>query len=235
MITPVDIDDLFELNPDYEIVSFDGEVLIIDNWYKNFDAIQEFLQNTPVARFETDSGVEKDDKNFVDYYDCRLVLTNTALNSKYNATIAEIESLIHKHAPTDVSVRFHNQNALVFNYFKHINPPEDHKSQALPHVDSYGMSVLIYLDKVCSGGTAFYGTVPDETGGTGIRDLTEYRKKFKFVPTRVIEAKPNRMVVIKGRDWHGAFIEDHSKYVDEWRINQVHFLDVINNHNKPTE
>jgi hypothetical protein len=78
-VKPIDVNELFELNPDYEVVSFDGQIMIIDNWYKNYDQIIEVMeQQTPVYyNYVTSSGIQPD--NGKKYHDCRVLLTNTSL------------------------------------------------------------------------------------------------------------------------------------------------------------
>jgi hypothetical protein len=221
-VKPIDVNELFELNPDYEVVSFDGEVMIIDNWYKNYDQIIEVMKEQTPALFNPGSD---DGKNGVDYYDGRVLLTNTHNNVKYGKTFEEIEKIIKM--PLSVSW----PQALIFNYWKNIKViPKN--IQASPHTDKgIELACVIYLDEVCSGGTMLYDASPTITDGSGTVDINNFKHTYEIKPKKLIEAKPNRMVIYPGNVWHGAYIEDHSKYVDEWRINQVHFINVDNNKN----
>jgi hypothetical protein len=221
-VKPIVIDDLFELNPDYEVVSFDGEVMIIDNWYKNYDKILEVMKNQTPVLWNPGSN---DGKNGVDYYDGRVVLTSTVNNSLYNRTLFELSEIIGS------QINFLYINSLVFNYWKGTDTLENN-IQAAPHTDRNSeLACVIYLDKICSGGTMLYDLEHELTDGSGVVDIDNFSQTSKIKPKRLIEAKPNRMVIYPSKIWHGAFVEDHSKYVDDWRINQVHFINIDNNKN----
>jgi hypothetical protein len=222
-VKPINIDELFELNPDYEVVSFDGEVMIIDNWYKNYNKIIEVMkEQTPVL---WSPGID-DKRNGVNYYDARVVLTSTGNNLLYNQTWFELSKLIGN------EIDCPNIDSLVFNYWKSTNVLENN-IQPAPHTDiNSDLACVIYLDEICSGGTMIYEPYPYITNGSGTVDIDNFSHNFKIKPKRLIESKPNRMVIYPGNIWHGAFIEDHSKYVDEWRINQVHFISIDNKNNK---
>lgn len=224
---PIDVNELFELNPDYEVVSFDGEVMIVDNWYKNYDQIIEVMKEQNPVFYNPASSDGIDQKNGVDYCDGRVVLTNSKNNLKYNKTLQEIANIIGIEGLDFLTIE-----SLVFNYWKNIKTPQSINEQARPHIDATAFACVIYLDKICSGGTQLYDAIPADTNGSGTTDITKYQKTFNIKPKRLVEAKPNRMVIYPGNIWHGAFIEDHSKYVDEWRINQVHFIDIHNKNNK---
>ena len=224
-MTPIDIDELFELNPDYKFVSWDGEVLIVDNWYKNFDKIQKVMEQQTPVRFETDSNDGINENNFKDYYDCRVVFTSTSNNTKYYNTIQEIEKIINENI---MPIKLSTQQGVLFNYFKYAEAPENN-IQAIPHTDGgHALAGVIYIDNICSGGTALYDYKPENTTGSGVVDISNFNKKYNYKLKRVIEAKPNRLVLYKGDQWHGAYIEDNKKYVNKWRINQVHFFGVEN-------
>jgi hypothetical protein len=230
-VKPIDVNELFELNPDYEVVSFDGQIMIIDNWYKNYDQIIEVMeQQTPVYyNYVTSSGIQPD--NGKKYHDCRVLLTNTSLDEKYISTLKEIEKIITKGSP-GLELTF-TSPGLVFNYWKNENKNLRNNIQSLPHVDSpAAFACVIYLDKICSGGTNIYDIEENVSVNPGLVDITNFQQTFKYKVVKSIKAKPNRMVIYPGNIWHGAFIEDHSKYVDEWRINQVHFINIHNKNNK---
>jgi hypothetical protein len=88
-----------------------------------------------------------------------------------------------------------------------------------PHVDYY-LNCIIYLDKICSGGTAIYD----------IKNLDNHEHlnllyDVSNVPFKLIQAKPNRLVLFNGDRFHGGYISDHTMYETNWRINQVVFFD----------
>jgi hypothetical protein len=230
---PIDVDELFELNPDYEVVSFDDGIIMIDNWYKNYDQIIETLEKQTPVLFNPDSYDGIKSENGKDYYDCRLVLTNTFNNKKYLSTFNEIKKILNDVMLVE-ELSFDRQ-ALVFNYWKNIKIPNQNE-QASPHTDyHYDIACIIYLDKICSGGTMLYGLDSGPTNGAGLQDITNAKQTYNIIPQKLIQSKPNRLVIYPGQQWHGAYIEDHSMYVDEWRINQVHFMNVVNNKNNNKE
>ena len=93
MITPIIPENLFEVNDSYEFVSFEDGVLVIDNWYKNYEEIYDVLQNMYVSRWKWN----ENGKNFVDYYDCRPVIKNNFPGQIYGNYIQKITYLIQKY------------------------------------------------------------------------------------------------------------------------------------------
>jgi len=105
-----------------------------------------------------------------------------------------------------------------FNYFKNNKKNVSNNFQHFPHIDNY-YNALVYLDKICSGGTAIYDmpSIVNTEQYNLLYDISNYSK-------RVIKAIPNRLVIFNGRQMHGGYIEDHNKYVNNWRFNQVLFF-----------
>ena len=223
----IDIDELFELNPDYEVVSFDGEVMIVDNWYKNYDQIIEVMKKQTPITYTSDGAPEISEENGKEYFDGRVIFPNSKFNKKYLKSVEEILKLINT-TPDDVHFE---TNALIFNYWKSGKIYEN-KFQSRPHTDGTNtFACVIYLDELCSGGTAFYKSKEKPSSGSGLIDIQNITVEQCIELKRVIPAKPNRMIIYEGNTPHGAFIEDHSKYIDEWRINHVHFIHLHNNDN----
>jgi hypothetical protein len=208
MIIPVDrIEFLFEINMDYKITSFDNGVLIIDDFYKNYEDLYNYLQHQSVPKWKAlDDPLQS--KNFFDYYDCRL-----NLGYSNNHIIEEIKDLI---------IEFYGKlyrpisRGYEFNYFKIINKSLTNNYQHFPHRD-FQINSLIYLDKECNGGTALYPDIKKLDNNEAknlLMDVSIYSK-------HIIESKPNRLVLFNGNIYHGGYIENYSKYETKWRINQV--------------
>lgn len=210
-IRPFIPDELFEINEDYVITSYKDNILIIDDFYKNFEDIYEILTNMAVPIYKT----SKNSRNFKDYYDCRPII-----NSLNVATHREeIEQLCIEFFNVDVKASPYYE----FNFYKNIKSDVDNKLQHFPHVDK-ALSAIIYFDKVSSGGTAFYPNMDHISNNEHENLLYDISHLDKFV----IQAKPNRLVLFKGQIFHGGYIEDHDKYLNDWRINQVVYIESKN-------
>lgn len=206
------VDDLFETHDDYNIVSYNNGILIVDNWYKNYDSIIEILMNTPVPRWKWTEG----SRNFVDYYDCRHMIPVFWSTNKTKQNLQPYYKLLS----TFFNINTFNitNNLYEFNYYKNIKSNVPNTLQHFPHVD-YDINCLIYLDKICSGGTAIYeiNSLFNEEEKNLLFDISGFGKE-------VIQSKPNRMVMFSGKRYHGGYIKNHNSYINNWRINQVLFF-----------
>lgn len=214
MIIPYIPEQVFETHSDFKIVSFEDDVLVVDDWYKNFADIKNIILNTPVPRWKwSEKG-----RNFVDYFDCRLSLPVHFEGKQMEDNLSAYWQLIH---------RFYGFSSIKlvsglyeFNYFRNVNRGVDSKMQHFPHVD-YKLNCIIYLDDIAAGGTAIY----DIKGELYNNEHENLLFDVSSIPKKVIPAKPNRMAIFRGDRYHGGYITDHDKYVDSWRINQVIFFD----------
>ena len=87
MIVPFIPGDLFELNSNLK-PRFDGEVLIIDNIFKNYQNVLDICHNMPVEQWKTNSN----SRNFKDYYDCRPIFQNHSFNETNDVKRLDISS-----------------------------------------------------------------------------------------------------------------------------------------------
>jgi len=211
MNIPIIPEDLLEIN-DIKVTSFDDDILIIDNWYKNYDLLIQVLDNVALPRWKWSS----DSRNFIDYYDCRPIINvNFDDRQKIQSYLNKISSLIVDYFNEGKGLKLYT-DILEFNFFKNLKKDVSSNYQHMPHID-YNYNCIIYLDNISSGGTALY---PDINKINNLEhndlliDVSTYDK-------RIVKAKPNRMVIFKGNVYHGCFISDHNKYVNDWRINQI--------------
>ena len=221
MNIPVVPEDLLEIG-DYKVTYHDKNVLVVDDWYKNFDILHSLLQNIVLPRWKwSPTG-----RNFIDYYDCRPIINcNFADSRKIKKYFDEISNLILKYFPEKkikVEVDLLRSHLLEFNFFKHMRKDVNAKYQHYPHTD-YRFNCIVYIDKICSGGTAFYPEMTNENirgleSENLLYDVSELKKN-------VIQSVPNRMILFDGKIFHGGYIENHNEYVDNWRINQVTLID----------
>ena len=206
-------EELFRVNEDLEIHNIEG-VIIIDNYYKNFEQVHDLLTSIHVPRWKW----APNGRNFKDYYDCRLTIANNFFSDTYYAEVRKLLQIIKEQFGETGALSLTSTD-YDFNYLKHITLPTPN-NQFYPHCDS-PYSCIIYLDKVCSGGTALY------EGLEGLENLEAGDLFFDVsnVKKRVVLAKPNRLVLFRATQMHGGYITDHSKYLDDWRINQVMFFE----------
>jgi hypothetical protein len=209
----------------YKIHSFKDNVLIIDNWYKNYDQIYKIITNMPLPRWKWKPG----SRNFIDYYDCRPILNIHYMSSAdvpeddwlkvINSYYGEIKSKIAEYY-NDKDVLIEHTAPLEFNFYKNIKKNVSNKFQHYPHCD-FAYNCIVYLDKISSGGTALYKNIKQLpellASAPDLLDVSSYEKI-------VIPAKPNRLVIIPDGLFHGGYINNHNDYVDNWRMNQILFL-----------
>lgn len=214
-------DQLFELNPDRSPVEVHENWISVDNFYKNYDLIFNVLSGMPKETWKYKEG----SRNFVDYYDCRPTIQNHMGHGTKSAQ-ENTKLLTHwintylRPDETPKKMSFDGQRAsLDFNMFKFVKE-YDYPYQHCIHKD-VGWTAIIYLDKVADGGTALYKS-PFKGQSEFVSVMQDVSKETLI---EVIPAKPNRLAIFKGSEIaHSAWFNDHRKYIDNWRINQVIFL-----------
>jgi len=213
MVEPFLTEELFEVS-DNLIPERQGDYVIVDNYYKNYEEIHSLLLNMPVPNWKR----SKISKNFIEYYDCRPIINNYHYGEKYEKGILELLNIIHQVYGLSMKI---SSLDLEFNYFKHIKLPKHNGLQMHPHSD-HPIAGIVYLDKICSGGTAVYpGILPDFEN----HEHDDIFYDTTLLEKYIIPAKPNRLVLFPAEQFHGGYIEDHSKYLNDWRINQIMFFE----------
>ena len=215
--------ELFELSPSIKVkvkeIDNVGPIMIIDNFYAYPNDIALMLEQSWVPAFHM-NGISR---NFKDYYDCRyhkVAQSNT--HPRYNESQSLLFDLIKNKLKFEVSDKEYDYT---FNLFKWINTPASNDIQFYPHKDSDNhIASVIYLNEneELNHGTAFYEQV-DELPNEEAVDIRVNIYEHT-VPADVIEAKFNRCIVYPSWYWHGAYIDDHEQFVDNWRYNQVYFM-----------
>lgn len=216
MIEPIIPNELFRVNPDIKPYMED-DVVYIDDYYADYEKVYECLQNQYVPRWKWGEGT----KNFVNYYDCRPRIANGKPTQLFAQEMANINTIIKHFWKEDRELHMAGSD-YEFNYTKHIkNLPPSNDWAFHPHADANYASI-IYLDKVCSGGTALYPDIKhlvNTEHNNLFSDTSKYRKK-------IIWAKPNRHIIFKATNYHGGYMHDHKEYLNDWRINQVWFYNI---------
>tara|TARA_B100000900_G_C20597126_1_gene723896 strand:- start:3081 stop:3734 length:654 start_codon:yes stop_codon:yes gene_type:complete len=213
MTRPFIDSNLFEINDDLkpELINLGPyRYLSIDNFYKNAEDIYSLFQTSWVQNWK----VNEHGKNFHEYYDCRLSFPNRKYGLKNkDKTMLFLKSILR--------LENHSYFQISSNIFSWILPPTSN-FQFQPHQDN-SINILVYLDKINSGGTALYEGKP-----TILQDESldiKYDKQKDNLKYHVIPSKFNRCVIFDGQIYHGGHIEDHSKYSNgNWRYNTVYFL-----------
>jgi hypothetical protein len=218
MSKPFIPEDLLEIG-DYNVVSCDNDILIIDDWYKNYDELYDVVSNLPAQRWKWND----DGKNFVDYYDCRPSINiNFPDGRKLDKFVFSIADVMAKYLKKDnIQTLQVLGGMLEFNFYQNIKENIPNSLQHYPHID-YTYNYIVFLDKISSGGTALYHdmkALPPGESADLLFDVSAYDKT-------IIHAKPNRMVIFPGKTPHGGYIADHNAYVGNWRMNQVFFLGI---------
>lgn len=214
MIFPFVCNDLFKINPNHKITHNEC-VVIVDDWYLNYEEMYHVLINMPVARWKWVEG----GRNFIDYYDCRPVFPVSASDIRLSIQpgIELIKLIIKTYFGDSRNLELRGDPA-AYNYYKNIKKGVSNSLQHFPHRDS-NYNAIVYLDKVSSGGTAMYNmpSVNNSEHLNILHDVSNY-------PKMIVNSAPNRLVIFDGSMMHGGYIEDHDLYVDNWRINQVMFF-----------
>lgn len=217
MIKPFVSDNLFEINYNAEI-AYDniGNVIYIDNIFKNYDEIIDNIYNVNVESWKKSSN----SRNFIDYYDCRLYYMNHNSLSKDVNYFYNIMQRYFNLENQDLSF----ERSYTFNYFKNNIKGLKNNFQHYPHHD-HAFNIIFYLDTVCDGGTIIYENQTNWVNKEAdnlfcdIKDL-----KIEYI----IKSKPNRAVIFNGNRLHGGYIENHDVYYYNWRINMVNFVEAVN-------
>ncbi len=205
---PINPEELFEWNPNYTF-SIENNVLICDNWYKNPEDILYVMSHMPVSRGKW----AENSRNWIDYYDCRPSI-RINFPKKCFEPIEEIVRLLREHfvdAVYDMSTDIYE-----FNAYRNIKKDIPNTLQHYPHQDHDYFNCIVYLDRVCSGGTALYNMKP-----IPLREEHNLLYDVSGIEKFVIPARFNRLVIFDGNIMHGGYIEDHNAYIDNWRIDHT--------------
>ena len=213
MIIPFECENLFELNDNLQ-PQFDGEVIIIDNIFKNFQNIIDICNNIPVEKWKD----SPNSRNFKDYYDCRPVFNNYYPNrEKVDKRLSTLLSITDYYFNLEGNITTTPQFS--FNYFKHKKQNIPQHLQQYPHKDLF-YNCIFYIDPFSNGGTALYEdkNLENKEHTNLLYDISNFKIK------KQIPSIPNRCAIFPGNILHGGYIKDHDKYYYNWRINMIHFF-----------
>jgi hypothetical protein len=215
-------DELYRISSVLKPEMKDG-VIYIDDFYENAEDIYDMITSRPYPLWKYNAE-EGNTRNGVDYYDCRIVDKNGHPTREYFNEHNRILDICRRYWWKG---DYEWDMIYEFNCFKPIKEMTN-ELQHYPHIDSQlgtpdeasVLNFLVYMDKVEDGGTAVYGG-EWITNDENINLLYPVEERFKL--EKVIEHKFNRAVIFPGNCMHGAYINDYSKYKDDWRFTQVTF------------
>jgi hypothetical protein len=199
---------LFEVNKGLhgEVIFFENKkVLFVDNFFKNFADIQNTIAQFPPGDWK----YAEPTKNYVDYFDCKIMLVPPE-----NTNFLHIaKDMIKQQYEADTEVKGH----VHVNWFKQIK--EKQNNYAWPHDDEYIPDVklytcLVYLNskETSSGGTVFFNNVTPNTNNECIDYWGADPKCWQEIGH--INMVPNRIVVFPSEYWHAAYHPDNAFYND---------------------
>lgn len=215
-------DELYRISPVLKPEFKDG-VIYIDNFYENAEDLYNMITSRPYPLWKYNEE-EGNTRNGIDYYDCRIVDKCGHPTRLYFNEHNRVLDICRKYWWKG---DYEWDMIYEFNCFKPIKEMTN-ELQHYPHIDSQLgtpdeasiLNFLVYMDKVEDGGTAVYGG-EWITNDENINLLYPVEERFKL--EKVIEHKFNRAVIFPGNCMHGAYINDYSKYKDDWRFTQVTF------------
>jgi len=227
MIKPiydVDVDYCLKLNPNYKITHFQNDVLVIDDWYENFEALQKFVyEEGRPTNWSNGSDDYFDGKWYTTHRTGEKARINGIKNSNREEMMTELLKLIKKYF--NFEGKFDENDFLNFNYFKLFKKQEINLHH-YPHTDQSDFGAVIFLDNICDGGLQFYNVVETKNEVRPfLIDTKTHTWESKFEPITTINSKPNRLVIGRtGMQNHGAYFDDINSYLNDWRISQVYFI-----------
>jgi len=215
LTTPYTHHHLFEINDNLKLVKNKlgpYEYISIDDFYKRPEDIHQMLEDSWVPNWKINS----QGRNYKDYFDCRSAI-QLDLNNGFEKEYKTMNFL--KKA---LNIQEYSCSEIALNIFTWINTPEKN-IQFLPHQDN-NLNVIIYLDKINSGGTALYSQKRKDNPSEELDiqyNIDDIKKNIQVIPSKF-----NKCVIFNGNIPHGGFIKDHSKYSNgNWRYNAVYFFD----------
>lgn len=209
--TQEDYEKMFEINEDLKITSADENAIIIDNFYKNYEELHDYIKSIKKfirGMYTTDFDNGRTRLDF--HVKSKEKLNNIILNLShqfwgYNDKIEDDDILINS-MKLNVKIPVHVQH--------------------WPHVDP-GTSGIVYLDKISNGGTVLW-EVPDGLDEQYLEETLSFGRSYfrdvsKLKMVAKIDAVPNRLVILNARKLHGGFIEDKDQYLGQERFQQIVF------------
>jgi hypothetical protein len=200
------IHEVFAVNEECQVEQI-GDVLVIDNLFKNPDQMREFFLNMPAPMWKQPPGT----RNFIDYYDCMQLIKWWKGYPFDEVIIKIIKSVYGKDT-------YHWDNVIRTTYFQQIKPKEsDYGRIHYDAMSSESFTILINLNnqEESSGGTAFFKGL-DPEGHNG--DVFWSTQKITIEPLH-IDMKPGRVLVYPTDLPHASWHE--KDFIDFPRLNAL--------------
>lgn len=212
---------LFEINElEFNILDTKaGKVFMMDNFYKNPDAIVKFIDSHDPPLWKVPPARRQRTFNGKCFEDKRLVLDIPECEKNYLKVCDHLEKQGIRCSPTD-SLFLTNQTKFWDSEFNDYG-----KFYWWPHQDHGHMNALVYLNKSSESGTNLYSHVDGSNYVKPERDEHEqpWDAKESWNILHKVESKFNRLVIFDGDVYHGMDINSDEHFVER-RLNQVFFL-----------
>jgi hypothetical protein len=206
---PILIDEVFAVNDEFNVEVVDGDIVIIDNLFKDWTKIRDAFIDAPAFNWRVPKGT----RNFIDYYDCRHYFMH---EQQYGFTDPIANVLEHVHKCKFKKKLLGENNSVRTNWFKQINPKRSDWAQIHRDGETAGeftMITFLNTEEECSGGTSLFKTMQKGVmdGHTGMDYWTKVpiEKMGKILN---IEMKPGRTIIFESHIPHAAWHPKNSFY-----------------------
>ena len=177
MAVPYTHHTLFEINDNLvvkeESIGF-FKYLYIDNFYKRPNEIHDMFEQSWFINWKLNAN----GYNFRDYYDCRI---NIPLNNHGFVNENKTVNWLSKTLNLDPKLQCFEISTNIFTW---INEPNTKDIQFWPHQDP-SFNILVYLDKINSGGTALYPKIPQNIQSEDIDiryNISPIKENMQVIP-----------------------------------------------------
>lgn len=206
-------DDVFDVNPDLylEVMTPEwGNYIVVDNFWKNFEYINEVALTMPCTRLH---GMYDVKENGRDYYDGRSYFyfhKEILFHHVVKDIIEKIYSVVDLEPQTlNLGNNIFTWNEKCFN--------ENKNNGYSPHRDGENVIACLW----------YMNLEYDDEDGTGIYAKDSiYEKQSPWIKNDtlvdVLQAKPNRLVIYDGDVHHAARVG--RRWISDIRHSMVHFL-----------
>lgn len=215
---------MFELNPNLKVKKEcvqNYPIYLVDNFYKNPDEVSDYLFNRDVPLWKIGEQPSFNSKHFFDH---RLIDHDDRIYPAYKFITEIFDST------------YQLDNVVITNMTRFLdNPFNNYKEKYWwPHIDSdkrgQMLNAIVYLNKnEENSGTNLYD--PEVMNNPGWKSRQKYPEHFfcwatksNFKIIKTFKSIYNRLVIFDGSIPHGMNITNDRFFGNEYRCNQVFFL-----------
>ena len=220
---------VFDLSRKFEfdhVETEQGKVIIIDHFYKNFEAVQQEIQKIPICELGTDEEIEnRGEKFFIGRRSHVIGMRGTV--PPYREMVSR---LVYNYFSLDrLNMNATHTGDFLVNVFRKGKDFPEETHYCFVHRDPVkdaprSMAIVVFLNSSYEEGEGFAVYKPkDETDFNAKYGTTIVPKKLVDVVS-VIPAKPNRALLFEGdRIFHGQYTPTKQFYSED-RLTQAIFV-----------